>query len=432
VTDLVGNNNSASSSTDNTVRYLATQPLIIVINEVAWAGTQAHADDEWIELYNTTNQDIDLTGWNLLSADGSPNIKADFAGIILRAGDYLLLEHGDGADSDATDVVADLTYTGGLTNTGEILRLYDPNGSLIDTANANGGAWPAGLASTSSAMERSLISADGDFVWVTYDVTKDTSTTITKAKDALGNLIKGTPGRANIPINVTPTPTPRPVNTPVPGSTAVGGVAISPVIGISEFLPRPGFDWNNDGIVDVFDEFIEIINAGRIDINLSAYQLDDEASQGSVPYNLPSITLKPDERAVFYASETGILLSDAGETVRLLRGGTVVDAYTYTVVRYPDQSWCRIPDRLGYWNDPCFPTPNNPNALTGTLPLPPGSLTGYRPPVCLLPDTAPEEFVYAECEVGGDEIWNRQYWDAADAPGRLELDEEQKWETVFE
>jgi hypothetical protein len=87
---------------------------------------------------------------------------------------------------------------------------------------------------------------------------------------------------------------------------------------------------------------------------------------------------------------------------------------------------------LGYWYDPCFPTPGNPNALTGTVPLQPGPITGYRPEICLLPDTTPEEFVYAECEVGGDGIWNRQYWDGADAPGYLKLDEEQKWETIFE
>jgi hypothetical protein len=215
-------------------------------------------------------------------------------------------------------------------------------------------------------------------------------------------------------------------NTPVPP------VVPSPVIGISEFLPRPGHDWNNDGVVNVLDEFIEIINAGRIDVNLSAYRLDDEANLGSSPYTLPNITLKPGERAVFYGAETGILLNDSGDTVRLLKGSTtVIDAYTYGVVAYPDQSWCRLPDRMGYWNHPCFPTPNNPNALTGTAPLPPGGPTAYQPPLCLFPDNTPEEFVYAECEAGGAGIWNRQYWDEADGTIQLKLDEPSKWETFF-
>ncbi len=278
-------------------------------------------------------------------------------------------------------------------------------------------------------MQRSIFNADSDFVWVTYDVTKDSESNRTKDTD--GNFIFGTPGRGNLPFNVTPTPTPG-SGSSSGSSDSTGSGTIAPILGISEFLPRPGYDWNNDGFVDVFDEFIEIINAGRIDVDLSAYQLDDEQNLGSSPYTLPSLTLKPGERAVFYAAETGILLSDAGDTVRLLRGSTVVDSYTYTVVRYPDQSWCRIPDRLGYWNHPCFPTPGNPNALTGTIPLPSGSKGGYQAPVCLLPDTTPEEFVYAECEVGGDGIWNRQYWDEADASERLRLEEPWKWGTIFE
>ena len=286
-------------------------------------------------------------------------------------------------------------------------------------------------------MERSVIATDSNFVWVTYDASKDTGI---KAKDASSNEIKGTPGRGNAQTGVAPTATPS--NTPRAGSGSgsgsgssgsSGGTVLTPLLGISEFLPRPGHDYNNDGLVDVFDEFIEIINAGKINVNLGDYRLDDEQNLGSPSYSLPSITLKPGERAVFYASETGVLLSDAGDTVRLLRGSsTVVDAYTYGVVRYPDQAWCRIPDRLGYWNKPCFPTPGNPNALAGTFPLPPGYPSSYRAPLCLLPDTTPEQFVYAECEAGGDEIWNRKYWDELDAAELLFLEEVEKWGTVFE
>lgn len=404
-------------------------PLTVVINEVAWAGTQSSSSDEWIELYNPGAQPISLDGWSLRSSDGSPNIS--LSGTISDGG-YFLLER---TDEDVTNVPSDLIYSGTLSNNGERLSLYDQNGYVVDTANNNGGAWPAGISSTRSSMERSVIATDSNFVWVTYDASKDTGI---KAKDASGNEIKGTPGRGNAQTGVTPTATP--TNTPRAGSGSgsgssgsSGGTVLAPILGISEFLPRPGHDYNNDGLVDVFDEFIEIINAGKIDVNLSSYRVDDEQNLGSPSYKLPDITLKPGERAVFYASETGVLLSDAGDTVRLLRGSsTVVDAYTYGVVRYPDQAWCRIPDRLGYWNKPCFPTPGNPNALTGTFPLPPGYPTGYRAPLCLLPDTTPDQFVYAECEAGGDEIWNRKYWDGLDAAERLRLEEAWKWDTVFE
>ena len=46
----------------------------IIINEVAWMGTTASANSEWIELYNPSNSEVDLTGWTLEAQDGAPNI----------------------------------------------------------------------------------------------------------------------------------------------------------------------------------------------------------------------------------------------------------------------------------------------------------------------------------------------------------------------
>ncbi len=407
----------------------AASALAIVINEVAWAGTQAASDDEWIELYNPSAVDVNLTGWTLKSSDGSPSITLSGT---LASGGYFLLERTD--DDTVADVAANMFYSGSLSNSGEILRLYDPTNQLVDTANSNGGAWPAGNASTYASMQRSRISADSDFVWVTYDANNDVSSLY--AHDASGNVIKGTPGRGNRPNNVTPTVTPRATATQKSSSSSSSGSGSSevlPVLGISEFLPRPGHDWNNDGQVDVYDEFIEIINAGTTDVDLSEYKLDDEQNAGSSPYTLPAITLKPGQRAVFYAAETGILLSDAGDSVRLLKtNNEIVDARTYGVVRYPDQSICRIPDRMGYWNKPCFPTPGNPNALTGDFPPLPSTQAGSPLPVCLLADTIPQEFVYAECVASGSGIWNRQFWDGY-GPFELPLlDDASKWGTIFE
>jgi hypothetical protein len=53
---------------------LPAEPGDVVINEIAWAGTLASANDEWIELYNTTTGKADITGWTLSAADGSPAI----------------------------------------------------------------------------------------------------------------------------------------------------------------------------------------------------------------------------------------------------------------------------------------------------------------------------------------------------------------------
>lgn len=184
-----------------------------------------------------------------------------------------------------------------------------------------------------------------------------------------------------------------------------------PLIAINEFVPRPGHDWNGDGVVNVGDEFIELINHGVIDVNLSGYTLDDEVNIGSTPFRLPSITMRPGERRVFYGSETNLLLSDGGDGVRLIRpNGQLGDAFNYRVVRFPDQSYCRLPDNGGLddWNQNCFPTPGLQNSIGSTV-NPPAS--GDPNNLCPIADTLPNDFMLAECPPFGVNIWNPAYWD---------------------
>lgn len=37
----------------------------VFINEVAWMGSSSNANAEWIELYNNSEEDMDLSGWNI-------------------------------------------------------------------------------------------------------------------------------------------------------------------------------------------------------------------------------------------------------------------------------------------------------------------------------------------------------------------------------
>jgi uncharacterized repeat protein (TIGR01451 family) len=161
----------------------------VVVNEVAWMGTAASTSDEWIELYNTTDHDIDLTGWTLAAADGTPNIALNS---IIPAHGYFLLERTD--DNTVSDVPADQVYTGALENDpdAESLELRDGTGTLVDTANGDGGPWPAGDNDTKATMERIDPAApDTDANWATNDgLTRN-------GLDASLNPINGTPKARN-------------------------------------------------------------------------------------------------------------------------------------------------------------------------------------------------------------------------------------------
>ena len=127
--------------------------LDVVINEVAWAGTTASASDEWIELYNNTPNTITLDGWHLIDDD---NLDIDLSGE-LPPYSYYLIERTD--DTTVSDIPGNWmgSFGYGLSNNtsgAEVLTLTNATGHIVDTANHDGGNWPAGESTTRTTMER--------------------------------------------------------------------------------------------------------------------------------------------------------------------------------------------------------------------------------------------------------------------------------------
>ena len=69
------------------IKCSAANTSDVAINEIAWMGTTASANDEWLELYNNTSSPITLDGWLIKANDGTPDIK--LAGTISANGFYL-------------------------------------------------------------------------------------------------------------------------------------------------------------------------------------------------------------------------------------------------------------------------------------------------------------------------------------------------------
>jgi len=128
----------------------------VVLSEIAWMGSTASANAEWIELRNTSSRDISLEGWTLAAADGSPRIP--LSGTIPAKG-YFLLERSN--DDAVPGVTADLIYTGALNNNGETLTLRDEVGLLVDVVDR----WHAGDPDSHSTMMR--VGLDWPGTWPT-------------------------------------------------------------------------------------------------------------------------------------------------------------------------------------------------------------------------------------------------------------------------
>ena len=128
----------------------AANPLDVVVNEITWMGTTNSANDEWLELYNNTDNSINLDGWQLIAQDGTPKIT--LSGII-PVNSFYLLERTN--DDTVPGISADKIYTGALGNNGENLKLYDNLNNIVDEVNCSE-KWLAGDNAAKQTMERKI------------------------------------------------------------------------------------------------------------------------------------------------------------------------------------------------------------------------------------------------------------------------------------
>ncbi len=164
----------------------------IVINEVAWAGSADSANDEWIELFNTTGTAIDLTGWKIVDDQGAQIYQ--LSGSVAANGYYLIEDSEAAVQPTEADAVINVS----LSNSGDSLVLFDATGQMIDAVNSSGGAWFAGNATSRATMERINVLASGDDPanWATSTGAGSTATA------SGGSLIIGTPRMVNSKTSV--------------------------------------------------------------------------------------------------------------------------------------------------------------------------------------------------------------------------------------
>lgn len=147
----------------STVPALA-QSRTLVFSEIMWMGSEVSNADEWIELYNPSDEPVDLNGWRItrLVGDAEETMLELPALKVSPNGAFLIANYA--ADDTRSALAVQPHWVDAalsLANSRLLLRLYDGAGQLVDLADDGTGAPLAGDAERKRAMVRENLVGDG-------------------------------------------------------------------------------------------------------------------------------------------------------------------------------------------------------------------------------------------------------------------------------
>ncbi|MCY7360684.1 MAG: lamin tail domain-containing protein, partial [Ignavibacteria bacterium] len=112
----------------------------VVINEIMYEPFTNQS--EWIEIYNSTGQAVNLKGWKYKETTTSVILSA--TDLILNPGDYLILAHDSTIYNSFPYLISPQTNQKikfinnlSLTNTGELISITDSLNNIIDAVSYN-------------------------------------------------------------------------------------------------------------------------------------------------------------------------------------------------------------------------------------------------------------------------------------------------------
>lgn len=315
-----------------------------VINEIAWMGTSVSYNDEWIELYNNTSSSLNIDGWLLKAADGTP--KINLGGMIPASGFYLL-ERTD--DNTIPGIMADKIYSGALGNSGEKLELYDNFGNLIDAIDSLSG-WFVGDNSTKQTMERINPKVSGNDVsnWQTSQNPGGTPKaenseqgTIKSEQKATNSEQKTTNNQENKITEIQQELTQPKEET----KTYPSGIIFN------EILPSPKGS-------DETEEWIEIFNKNDFEVDLSGWKVSDTAGKTTTFIFPEGNKIAGEGFLVLSRPTTKITLNNDGDTLNLVQpNGNILDKVSFEKAA-TGQSYNKI-ENSWVWSDSLTPGAEN-------------------------------------------------------------------------
>ncbi len=108
--------------------------LKIVINEINYNSPDSLNPEDWVELYNAENKPVDISGWYFSDGDNTHKFVIE-NGTVLQPDSYIVLVKDiaafTGVFPDVNNYIGEMDF--GLSGSGELVRLFNSGGALIDS-----------------------------------------------------------------------------------------------------------------------------------------------------------------------------------------------------------------------------------------------------------------------------------------------------------
>ncbi len=123
---------------------VTTETGDIIINEINYHSAEDFDPEDWVELYNPGTENLDISGWEFKD-ENDEHIFIIPDNTILSANEYLVLCNDMAAFTtffpNVTNFIGDFEF--GLSGGGEPIRLFDAEGTLVDSVDYDDeDGWP--------------------------------------------------------------------------------------------------------------------------------------------------------------------------------------------------------------------------------------------------------------------------------------------------
>ena len=379
----------------------------VIFSEIAWAGSSVSSADEWIELRNTSEQDININGWQITSLNSAKQeeIMLTLNGAI-SANSYFLISNNSAEymfsnGQSVLNVKPEYINTQvSLSNEHFQLKLYNGiygSSELIDSAG-NGNVPPAGGVNFHQSMSRIIPVAIGSQAssWYSSNQRSNLDLQATDFSTPQGAnkaqpYLNGSCARSLIPKQklsqvdcsgeiydyngeaVTGSINNQGLNSQLSGAANKWQWQgnINPGIndkiiliitaqnssGLSKELSLniQSYSYSNKVIInEVYpspssssnDEWIELFNEGTESVDLYLWQLDDTIGSGSKAYIFPpGSIIEPNNYLAIDKLHSKISFNNSGDEANLIDPeNTIINSTSYNNIDN-DYSFARLNDR---------------------------------------------------------------------------------------